>query len=62
MDFTGSTPVSNTGYDIKELTDKGATYAKQRDRFGDMRRGWWLDGVYLGESAKQALRDLEGKG
>lgn len=42
------------------LRDSGATLAKQEDRSGDTKSGWWLDGVYLGKDAKTAATSITG--
>ena len=45
-----------------DLEEYGATYEKAEDRSGDTKTGWWLDGVYLGETvlgATEAIEDLE---
>lgn len=43
-----------------ELNNAGASLEKREDRFGDTRTGWWLDGVYLGKKATDALRIMRG--
>jgi hypothetical protein len=44
----------------KELREMGAELAKMEDRQGDTKSGWWLDGVYLGKKATDALEAVQG--
>ena len=43
-----------------QLLETGATLEKREDRQGDTRTGWWLDGVFLGESVREALAAIRG--
>ncbi len=43
-----------------ELIEVGAERKQARDRFGDIHFGWWLDGVYLGETVDMALEAIKG--
>jgi len=45
---------------IKELKAAGAVLERREDRHGDTRKGWWLDGVYLGENSRYALEAMRG--
>lgn len=43
-----------------ELREMGAELARMEDRQGDTKSGWWLDGVYLGKKAADALEAVRG--
>jgi hypothetical protein len=43
-----------------ELREMGAELAKMEDRHGDTKSGWWLDGVYLGKKATDAISAVRG--
>ncbi len=45
---------------IAILVEAGAVNAKQEDRHGDTKTGWWLDGVYLGKDPRQAVSAMRG--
>jgi len=45
---------------IAILKDAGAINAKQEDRYGETKTGWWLDGVYLGKDPRQAVSAMRG--
>lgn len=42
------------------LLDQGATYGAGVDRTGQRRHGWWLDGVFLGRDARDAVATVRG--
>ena len=42
------------------LADQGCTYGVGVDRTGQRRHGWWLDGVYLGDTARDAVSAVRG--
>jgi len=44
----------------KEIEEAGAEYSKQEDQFGDTKSGWWMDGVYLGKTVKDAIESIQG--
>ena len=44
----------------KELLERGAEFIVREDRYGDTRRGWWIDEIYLGKTTKLALEKLNG--
>jgi len=50
----------STNEAIEILTESGAVNAKQEDRQGETRTGWWLDGVYLGKDPRQAVNAIRG--
>lgn len=43
-----------------ELLDYGCEYATAEDRWGDTKSGYWLDGVYLGSTARIATEAIRG--
>lgn len=43
-----------------ELKAAGAVQEKREDRHGETRTGWWLDGVWLGKTVKEALNAIRG--
>jgi hypothetical protein len=45
---------------VAELRKRGASYERREDRYGETKRGWWLDGVWLGERPADSLRALNG--
>lgn len=47
---------------IKKLLEMGAELLKAENRFGEIKTGWWLDGVWLAPKNKpvDALRIVEG--
>ena len=45
---------------VAELRDRGAERCKAEDQHGQTRVGWWLDGVYLGNTTRQALEAING--
>jgi hypothetical protein len=46
----------------RALLEMGATVEKKKDRFGDTRTGWWINGVYLAPARDPigALRAVKG--
>ena len=42
------------------LIEAGATRERRKDRHGETKSGWWLDGVYLGSSDAAAVEALRG--
>ena len=61
-DYTQTPPVTQYGRHLEGMTDAGAVYEKRRDKDGILKRGWWLDGVWLGESGRDALAAINGGG
>jgi hypothetical protein len=63
---TGTKPTKRKGKTMKtderitELKDAGAWYGKAEDRDGRTRTGWWMDGVYLGKTERDALEAIHG--
>lgn len=49
---------------ITQLEEAGAYLARQEDRHGDTKSGWWVDDVWIGPTAdpEAALRNLRGQG
>lgn len=45
---------------VAELRERGAERYKAEDQHGQTRVGWWLDGVYLGNTTRQALEAING--
>lgn len=44
----------------KNLITAGAVFATREDRHGTTLSGWWMDGVYLGSTARLAWEALAG--
>lgn len=44
----------------EELTEYCAVYEKREDKNGETKTGWWLDGVYLGKTTKDASEAIKG--
>lgn len=44
----------------EELIAYGAVFEKREDRHGDTKTGWWLDGVYLGNTTQLATEAING--
>lgn len=44
----------------QELIAAGAKLEKKEDRDGRTRSGWWMDDVFLGKTAREALAGLRG--
>lgn len=44
----------------QELVAAGAKLERKEDREGRTRSGWWLDDVFLGKTAREALSGLRG--
>jgi hypothetical protein len=38
------------------LIDAGAVLEKREDRHGDTKTGWWLDGAWLSNDPREAVR------
>lgn len=38
----------------------GAEFLRRDDSHGETKRGWWLDGVYLGRDMQTALEAIRG--
>jgi hypothetical protein len=45
---------------LTDLRDRGAEFSKQENRHGEARGGWWLDGVYLGKTTRDAMQAING--
>ena len=45
---------------LVDLRDRGAEYSKRETRTGETRSGWWLDGVYLGKTTRDAMEAING--
>lgn len=43
---------------IAELRTNGAVHGEDFDRKGYFRRGWWLDGSFLGATMEKAARKM----
>ena len=44
----------------KDLVEAGAVRQRAENRHGETLTGWWLDGVYLGKTATDAIEALRG--
>jgi len=44
----------------EELIEYGCDYSRREDRHGETKSGYWLDGVYLGKTTKQATEAIRG--
>jgi len=45
---------------LTDLRDRGAEFSRRENRHGETRSGWWLDGVYLGKTTRDAVERLNG--
>lgn len=45
---------------VRKLQAAGAKLEKREDNHGETRIGWWLDGVYLGSKAAEAMEAING--
>jgi hypothetical protein len=43
-----------------ELIEYGCEFCKREDRHGDTLSGYWLDGVFLGKTARDATEAIKG--
>jgi len=43
-----------------ELIDRGAEFCKRQTRSGETRSGWFLDGVFIGKTTREALAAVNG--
>ena len=44
----------------QELLERGAECCKRQTRSGQTKSGWFLDGVFLGVSVREALEAING--
>ena len=45
---------------LTDLRDRGAEFSKRQARGGETRGGWWLDGVFLGKTTRDAVQAING--
>lgn len=45
---------------LEYLRDFGAEFVKRQTRSGETRSGWFMDGVYLGKTAREAMQVING--
>lgn len=55
---TAKSRKKNTDAQHDELIARGAELAKMEDQHGDTKSGWWIDGVYLGKTTRDAIEAL----
>lgn len=44
----------------EELIEAGCDFSKREDRQGETKSGYWLDGVFLGKTPRQATEAIKG--
>jgi len=45
---------------LTDLRDRGAEFSKRENRHSETCSGWWLDGVWLGKTTRDAMQAING--
>ena len=45
---------------VEYLIERGAKHERREDEWGDTKTGWWMDGVWLGVTERDAVERLRG--